>query len=110
MAIRVGLIPCDTHGLWFGPLMADHDPLLLQRPRLPVGPGQYSWMSGGLHRFFYTNYHDVLEMTVPSVGGFEITRLWDEHPEAAELAAKVFHGRPQVCDTFEDVSHLQQYT
>ena len=25
-AIRVGLIRCDTHGLWYGPLMASHDP------------------------------------------------------------------------------------
>ena len=102
--IRVGLIRCDTHGLWFGPLMADHDPLLFQRPRLPVKQGQYSWMRGGLHQFFYTNYHDVLNMTVPSVEGFEITRVWDEHREAAELAATVFLGKPQVCETFAEVS------
>ena len=102
--IRVGLIRCDTHGLWFGPLMADHDPLLFQRPRLPVRGGQYSWMRGGLHQFFYTNYHDVLKMTVPSVEGFEITRVWDEHREAAELAATVFLGKPQVCETFAEVS------
>ena len=102
--IRVGLIRCDTHGLWYGPLMAEHDPLVFQRPRLPVEPGHYSWMTGGLHQFFYTNYDDILNMSVPFVGGFEIAKVWDEHREAAEMAAAVFFGKPEVCDTFEEVS------
>ena len=30
--IRVGLSRCDTHGLWYGPLMAEHDPPGLSAP------------------------------------------------------------------------------
>ena len=30
--IRVGLSRCDTHGLWYGPLMAEHAPLVFQHP------------------------------------------------------------------------------
>jgi hypothetical protein len=83
--------------------MAEHDPLVLQRPRLPVEQGQYSWMTGGLHTFFYTNYGDVLNMSVPFQRGFEITKLWDEHRVAAEMASEVFFGKAKVCDTFEEV-------
>jgi len=90
--------------MWYGPLMAEHDALVLQRPRLPVAPGQYSWMTGGLHTFFYTNYGDVLNMSVPFERGFEITKLWDEHRVAAKMASDVFFGKPRVCDSFEEVS------
>lgn len=30
--IRVGLIRCDTHGMWFGPQMMAHDARLLEHP------------------------------------------------------------------------------
>ncbi len=102
--IRVGLIRCDTHGLWFGPLMAEHDPLAFQRPMDPRHPHPYTWQAGGCHKFFYSDYADPTRMTVPFVGGFEITRLWDEHRDAAEQAKAVFHGKPKVCDSFEQCS------
>ena len=34
--IRVGLIRCDTHGMYYAALMVEHYPLLLMRP---PGPG-----------------------------------------------------------------------
>jgi predicted dehydrogenase len=43
-------------------------------------------------------------MTVPFVGGFEITKLWDVHRDAAEQAKAVFFGKPKVCDSFEECS------
>ena len=61
--------------------MAEHAPLVFQRPRVPLQPRPYSWMTGGLHTFGYTNYGDVLNLSVPSVGGFEIAKVWDEHRE-----------------------------
>jgi predicted dehydrogenase len=103
-AIRVGLIRCDTHGMWFGPLMAEHDPKVLQRPMPPEQTPHYSWQTGGLYNFFYANYGRPLEMSAPYVGGFKIVNLWDEHRDAAEMAAKVFYGRPRICDRFEQVS------
>jgi len=84
--------------------MAEHDAKLLQRPMPPEEPHHYTWQAGGVHKFFYTNYANPLQMTAPFVGGFEITRLWDEHRGAAEMASRVFFGRPIVCDSFEDVS------
>jgi len=102
--IRVGLIRCDTHGLWYGPLMAEHDPLVLQRPMDPREPHNYTWQAGGCHKFFYSFYADPTRMTVPFVGGFEITKLWDKHRAAAEQAKAVFFGKPKVCDTFEECS------
>jgi len=97
--IRTGLIRCDTHGLWFGPIMAEHDAKLFQRPQDPSKPVTYTWQAGGCHQFFYTRYSDPLHMTAPFVGGFEITKLWDAHREAAEQAAAVFKGVPKICDT-----------
>jgi predicted dehydrogenase len=104
--IRVGLIRCDTHGLWYGPLMAEHDPLVLQRPKPDVGDPThpYSWQSGGVHMFFYARYGYPTTMSVPFVGGFEITKLWDEHRDAAEQAKAVFRGVPEVCDSPEQCS------
>ena len=71
--------------------MAEHAPLVFQRPRVPLQPRPYSWMTGGLHTFCYTNYGDVLNLSVPSVGGFEIAKVWDEHREAALFFGKPFH-------------------
>lgn len=102
--IRTGLIRCDTHGMWYGPLMADHDPLLFQRP-----PGErekitYSWQTGGIHMFFYANYGSPKQMTVPFVGGFEIVKLWDVDRHAAEQAKAVFFDVPEICDTPDQCS------
>ena len=102
--IRTGLIRCDTHGLWFGPIMAEHDPLLLQRPMDSREEHSYSWQAGGIHMFFYANYGDPTQMTVPHVGGFEITKLWDSDPAAAEQAKAIFHGKPEICDTPDQCS------
>lgn len=104
--IRVGLIRCDTHGLWYGPLMASHDPLVFQRPKPNVDDPNnvYSWQSGGIHMFFYAQYGLPTTMTVPFVGGFEIVRLWDVDRDAAEQAKAVFHGVPEVCDSPEQCS------
>lgn len=102
--IRVGLIRCDTHGLWYAPLMAEHDPFVFQRPTDPRKPQHYSWQMGGCHKFFYEYYADPMRMTVPFVGGFEITKLWDEHRDAAEQAKAVFFGKPKICDSFEECS------
>ncbi len=102
--IRVGLIRCDTHGMWFGAQMDDHDPLLLREP-MPVKKNfRYSWQTAGVHYFFYTHYCHPWRMTAPRVKGFRITKVWDEDHASAEMFARVFHGRPKVCDSFAEVS------
>ena len=91
-SIRVGLIRCDLHGIYYGALMADHDPLILRE--------KY----GGAHFYHYTYYNDARRITVETVEGFEIVRVWDEDRKRAERVSEILHGRPRVCDTFEQVS------
>ncbi len=102
--IRVGLIGCDTHGMWFGPQMQKHDPVLFSLPLPMDQPGNYSWQHGGTHYYMYTSYPDPSHMTAPFVEGFEIVKVWDKNRTAAELAAKIFISSPEVCDSFEQVS------
>ncbi|MBT3345621.1 MAG: Gfo/Idh/MocA family oxidoreductase [Gemmatimonadetes bacterium] len=102
--IRVGLIRCDTHGAYYGSLMAAHDALRLQRPLEEGQAGRYSWQTGGAHYYFYTDYADASRMTVDAVDGFRLCKVWDEHADAAQCLAAVFTEPPQVCACVEDVS------
>ena len=104
-AIRVGIIRCDMHAIYYGTLMDRHDPLMLRGPGLTkTGTIKYSWQSGGAHFYHYTSYGDPTRMTVPRVSGFRIARLWDRDRDVAEVASELFYGRPKVCETYEEVS------
>src|SRR5690606_1356410 len=100
--IRVGMLRSDSHAMWYGPLMAQHDPKALQNPTDPTEEFRYSWQSGGFHNYFYSRYGRPLEMTAPYVGGFQIAKVWDEDRRSAEMMAKIFRQPPQVCDTPEE--------
>jgi predicted dehydrogenase len=89
--VRVGLINCDLHGLYYGALMEEHDPLLM----MELGRGYAA------HYYFYTSYGDPTLMTVEPAEGLTITKVWDEERELAEIAARIFCDKPQVCDSFE---------
>jgi len=103
--IRVGIIGCDTHGMWFGPQMQKHDPILFSLPVPMDQPSPpYSWMRGGNHYYFYTYYGNPTNMTAPFVEGFEVVKVWDKNRNAAELASKILDSSPEVCDSFEQVS------
>lgn len=102
--IRVGMIRCDTHGMWYGPLMEKHDPLIFREPMPVHEPNVESWQKGGNWYYFYTHYSQPTKMTATQIGGFELVKLWDANCSLAEMAAKVFYDRPEVCDRFEDVS------
>ena len=103
--IRVGIIRCDLHAVYYAALMEKHDPILLRDPDL-TGPGArpYSWETGGGYFYHYLYYADPRRMTAPGVSGFTVTRLWDERKDLAEAMSKIFYGKPRVCDTFEEVS------
>lgn len=102
--IKVGIIRCDTHGAYFAPLMASHDPLKLQRPVDPDSELHHSWMGGGAHFYFYGSYSNPRKMTVETVDGFEIVNVWDHHREVAAALSEVMDSHPRVCDKFEQVS------
>lgn len=84
--------------------MEKHDPLKLRTPRPPDYKDRYVWERGAAHFYHYTFYNDARRITVETVEGFEIAKVWDEHREAAEIFVEVFNGRPHVCDSFEQVS------
>lgn len=92
--IRVGMIQCNLHAIYYGALMAKHDPHILREPE--IGLGGYF--------YFYARYNDTRLMTVPIVSGFEIIKLWDKERRLAENMSRIFLGKPQVCDTIEEVS------
>lgn len=103
--IRVGIIRCDLHAVYYAVLMDKHDPLMLRGPGLTrSGKIRESWQSGGAYFYHYLNYADPTAMTAPKVSGFKIAKLWDPERELAEIMSEVFHSRPRVCDSFEEVS------
>ena len=102
--IKVGLIRCDTHSIYYAPLMAPHDPLTLQRPVDIDDDPPHSWMNGVTHFYLYGYCADPRVCTVETVDGFEITKVWDHQRFVAEAAAEVFVKRPHVCDSFDEVS------
>lgn len=103
--IRVGMIRCDLHAIYYATLFAKHDPLRLRGPDLVrANPAKHSWQGGGAHFYHYLNYGDPRKMTAPHVPGFTFAKVWDEDREIAELAAELFTTPPEVCDRVEDVS------
>ena len=103
--IRVGLVRMDSHTMYIGCLMQAHDALVLRGPT-PTANGSYAhgWQAGGAYLYLYQTYRQPMTMTVPMVEGFEVVKVWDEDRELAELAARVFHSRPTVCRTIEELS------
>lgn len=102
--IRVGIVRADTHGAYFAALMAPHDPLKFQRPVPVEADPPHSWMNGAAHYYFYQFCADPTLLTVDTVEGFEVVKVWDDFPESAELLSEALHSRPEVCGSFEEVS------
>jgi len=104
--IRVGIIRCDCHALLFACNMEKHDPLLLREPLSPEESRKtpLSWQRGLIHRLFYTKFGRPEEMTVESVDGFEIVKLWDQNRFNAEVVQRILLGKPQICETLDEVT------
>ncbi|MGD9497633.1 MAG: Gfo/Idh/MocA family protein, partial [Armatimonadota bacterium] len=90
--IRVGMIGCDLHMLYYGALMEEHDPLVLR----DTGLGQSAFF------YMYLHYASPTTMTAPFVGGFDIAKVWDANRVLAQDAATIFGA--VICDRFEDCS------
>ena len=102
--IKVGIIRCDTHGVYYGPLMAPHDPLKLRTPVPVEADPPYSWQNGATHYYFYQFCADPTLLTVEAVDGFEIVKVWDVDRASAEQFADLLDSRPRVCNSFAEVS------
>lgn len=92
--IRVGMIRCDLHAIYYANIIQRHDPLVLRE--LQFGKGGYF--------YFYTEYLEQEKFVIPRVAGFEVTKLWDENRAAAEEMSAIYNGKPKVCDSLDEVS------
>lgn len=104
--IRVGVINCDLHAIYYTVRMDKHDPLMLMGPDLIGNEKRRKdcWLRGGAHFYHYTRYSDRLQMTARQVKGFRIAKIWDADREIAEVACRLFYGRPTACDRIEEAS------
>ena len=90
--LRVGIIRCDTHAYWYAPLFEKPD------------PERYRRVHRGCHYYFYRpdNPSRLRFRTVP---GMTIAKVFDQEDRAkAEGLAEAYGGKPQVCDSYEEVS------
>jgi predicted dehydrogenase len=94
--IRVGVIRCDLHAVYYGALMFKHDPIALRNDKAARGHAAYF--------YFYLSYNDPRKITVPTVDGFRLVKVWDENRQLSEAMSIIFDDHPTVCDTFEEVS------
>ena len=94
--IRIGMINCDLHALYYAALMGGYDPIVLRDDT--VGRGHAAYF------YFYLHYSDGRQITVPTVDGLRITRFWDKDREQAANAARILNPDAVVCDSVADVS------
>jgi predicted dehydrogenase len=98
--IRVGMINCDLHAFYYGPLMQDYNLEVLLKYWRVVN-------------YYFSDVFVAEKMRVPTVRMFEIVRVWDpetsevaRHPDRknAEHLSELFFGRPTVCRNLGEVS------
>ena len=90
--VRVGIIRCDTHAFWYAPLFEKPD------------PARYRKAHRGCHYYHY-RWDDPAKLRVGAVPGMTIAKVYDEEDRRkAERLAELYHGRPEVCDSYEQVS------
>ena len=86
--IRLAMLRCDTHGYYFGMLMARCDPLLLEKYNKIV-------------HFYATDWYNPENLILPATYDFEIAKCWDPEYKRAEEFSEVFLGKPEPCRTVE---------
>lgn len=92
--VRVGIINCDLHAIYYVVPMCVHDPSLLWDVEVGQGAAYY----------FHTIYNAPYSLQVPKITGFEVCKVWDRNPQLAENLSRLCYGKPVVCDTFENAS------
>jgi predicted dehydrogenase len=90
--IKVGMIRCDLHAVYYAILMEEHNPKILW---------DHNYGKGGYY-YLYQTYNRPYKMSFPKVEGFELVKLWDKNREEAEKMSKIFYGKPTVCKTLEE--------
>ena len=89
--IRLGVVRADTHGVYFGLMMNEPDPKALLEHNYVV-------------HHYATSIYDPGKITAPQVSGFEITGIYDYDPKQSAAFSKIFHGKPTVFQTLEEMA------
>lgn len=99
--IRIGMINAhddprgNCHAYYYAGLMGGYDPLVYRDD--PMGSGHTCYF------YFYQKHNAPTQITVPTVDGFRIAKLWDRHREQAENQARIFaEHETVVADTPEE--------
>jgi hypothetical protein len=88
---RLAMVRCDTHGYYFGALMAPCDPILLERYNKIV-------------HFYATDWYNPQNVILPTPRDFEIVKCWDPDYARAEQFSETFLGKPAPCRTVESAT------
>ena len=89
--IKLGMVRADTHGYYYGIMLDECDPLVLQKADYVV-------------HHYASNIYSASVLSVPKVPGFEIARVYDYSFDKAKRFSETFHGRPIACERLEDVA------
>lgn len=89
--IRLGFVRCDTHGYYYGAMLDKCDPLLLHKNNYVV------------HHYF-SDIYDAKRLTMPRIPGFEIVKAYDYNTENARKFSETFYGKPQLCETLDEMT------
>ena len=90
--IRVGMIRCDLHAIYYANIIQRHDPLVLRE--LQFGKGGYF--------YFYTEYLEQEKFVIPRVAGFEVTMRYSHL--APEHLHRAVHKLYLVPSSDEDLT------
>ena len=89
--IRVGMLRSDTHGYYYGALMAPVDPVVLMQLDMAV-------------HYYFTSRFFAHQFTRPLTPGFEIVKVWDRDAGMAEKMSKLFFGKPTPCTDLAEMT------
>ena len=89
--IRTAMLRCDTHGYYYGMLMAKCDPLLVEKYDKIV-------------HYYATDWYDPANVTLPTQYDFEFTTCWDYQFERAQQFSESFLGKPKPCKTLAEAT------
>ena len=89
--VRVGIVRCDTHGYYFGMLMAPCDPVFIEKVNKIV-------------HYYATDWYDPKHIILPTTYDFELVTCWDYKYENAEEFSQAFLGKPKPCRTLDETA------
>ncbi|MFH0962463.1 MAG: Gfo/Idh/MocA family oxidoreductase [Planctomycetota bacterium] len=88
--IRVGLVNCDNRAYWYGAIFEDIDP--------------EAFCAFDNAKYHHFTFYSSPELRNRKAEGFQLVKVYDENPAAAERFRQAMGARPVVCSNLENVS------